>query len=100
MATLTSIDLIKAFLDGEKEGRSGSKTVPGNLCIKGEQLMHYKTPIAERYEDKIIINSTRYSMATGKIQKKLKEMVEPEKSIIVGRIPSNTKLSLKDYIKG
>ena len=42
----TQIQVVQDFLDGATEGRSGSG---GNLIIKGDQLIHYQTVIAERY---------------------------------------------------
>ena len=50
----TQIQVVQDFLDGATEGRSGSG---GNLIIKGDQLIHYQTVIAERYGDKIILSA-------------------------------------------
>lgn len=55
--------LVDAFLEGAMEGEVKS------LHIRGDQLIHYNTPIAERSGDKVILNYTRYSLATGKVQK-------------------------------
>lgn len=91
----TQIQIINDFLDGAVEGRSGAG---GNLIIKGDQLIHYQTVIAERCEEKIILNYTRYSMVTGKIQKALKEKVPEDKLIMVGRITINYNGLLKDKV--
>lgn len=66
----TQIQVVQDFLDGATEGRSGSG---GNLIIEGDQLIHYQTVIAERYGDKIILNYSRYSIVTGRIQKAIKK---------------------------
>ena len=92
----TQLDIIKSFLSGEKEGRSSAG---GNLYIKGDRLIHYQTTIAERYGEKIILNYTRYSLVTGKIQKAIKEMVPEEKLISIGRITINYDKSLVDKVK-
>ena len=52
----TQIDIVKDFLEGSTDGVSGGS---GNLKIKGNQLVHYRTPIAERLDDKFIVNITR-----------------------------------------
>ena len=87
----TQIQVVQDFLDGATEGRSGSG---GNLIIKGDQLIHYQTVIAERYGDKIILNYSRYSIVTGKIQKAIKEKVP-----LIGKVPINYALSLKAKIE-
>ena len=75
----TQIQVVQDFLDGATEGRSGSGV---NLIIKGDQLIHYQTVIAERYGDKIILNYSRYSIVTGKIQKAIKEKVPEDKLVL------------------
>ncbi|MDE7352065.1 MAG: hypothetical protein K2O06_03340 [Acetatifactor sp.] len=70
--------LINSFMDGMKDSDEAARSSTGTLKIQGEQLIHYWTSIAERFEDKIIVNVTRYSLATGKLQKQLKELV-PDK---------------------
>lgn len=89
----TQIQIVEDFLGGATEGRSGAG---GNLIIKGNQLIHYQTVIAERCDDRIILNYTRYSMVTGKIQKAIKEKVPEDKLITVGRITINYNGSLKE----
>ena len=90
-------DVTEQFLDGAIEGTSSGQ---GNLKIKGDVLVHYFTPILERYGKKYILNVTRYSLITGKLQKQLKEMIPEEQLIIVKRVPEGYKSSLKDFIKG
>ncbi|SCJ65748.1 Uncharacterised protein [uncultured Ruminococcus sp.] len=96
---VTFQQVINLFVDGATEGYSGTKTNQGNLKIKGEQLIHYNTPIAERYGDMFILNTTRYSLQTGQLQKKIKATIPEEKRIDVKRVPSDTTVSLKDYIE-
>jgi hypothetical protein len=64
---MTQAELIKIFLEGSTAGKAG------NLRICGSQLIHYNTAIAERYDGGIILNNTRYSLVTGKIQKMVAE---------------------------
>ncbi len=71
--------LINSFMEGMSDDDTAAKSSTGTLKIHGDQLIHYWTPIAERTEDKIIVNVTRYSLATGKLQKQLKELVPEEK---------------------
>lgn len=92
----TQIQVVQDFLDGATEGRSGSG---GNLIIKGDQLIHYQTVIAERYGDKIILNYSRYSLVTGKIQKAIKEKVPEDKLVLIGKVPTNYALSLKAKVE-
>ena len=91
----TQIQVVQEFLDGVTEGRSGSG---GNLQIKGNQLIHYQTVIAERYGEKIILNITRYSLVTGKIQKSIKELLPEDKLIVISRIAINYMGTLVDKL--
>ena len=92
--TSTFQDVIQALVDGATEGVSAT----GTLKIRGEQLIHYDTPIAERYKDKIIVNMTRYSLATGKLQKQMKELIPIEKQIIISHVEMRYKGSLADFV--
>lgn len=92
----TQIQITQEFLKGATEGRSGAG---GNLVIKGDQLIHYQTVIAERYKERIILNYTRYSLVTGKIQKAIKESVNEEQLIIIGKVPINFSKSLVEILK-
>ena len=92
----TQIQIVEDFLGGATEGRSGAG---GNFIIKGDRLIHYQTTIAERYGEKIILNYTRYSLVTGKIQKAIKELVPEDKLISIGRVAINYDKSLVDKVK-
>lgn len=61
-------EVIDAFFNGEKEG------ISGNLRIDEQNLVHYQTAIAEMLPDNtIVLNVTRYSIVTGRIQKQIQE---------------------------
>lgn len=89
--------VIELFIDGAKEGVSAGQ---GNLKIKGDVLVHYLTPILERYGEKYILNYSRYSIVTGKLQKQIKELVPEDKIIQITKVPEGYKGSLKDFLKG
>lgn len=75
-----------------------SVSATGTLRIKGDQLIHYSTPIAERWNGKIIVNVSRYSLVTGCLQKQLKELVPEEQYLSVRGVKEAYKGSLSDYI--
>ena len=94
--SLTQEQVIEKFIAGDVEAVCGGGH---NLRIQQDKLIHYQTPIAERYGDKIIINVTRYSLVTGRLQKMLVEKIPEEKQVIVRRVAEGAKGSLKDYIE-
>lgn len=96
---ITFQQVIDQFVAGEKEGYSGTSKSHGNLKIEGDQLIHYSTPILERFGEKYIFNVTRYSIQTGQLQKKIKASISNDLIIEVKRVPSDTKESLKEYIQ-
>ena len=98
MSAITFQQVIDQFLEGETNAFAGTEKNPGNLRIDGDQIIHYSTPIAERYGDKYLLNITRYSIQTGQVQKKLKASIPIEKRIDVRQVPPDTRLTLKDYI--
>ena len=91
--TATFKDLIEALLEGATEGVSAT----GTLKIKGDQLVHYNTPIAERCGEQVIVNVSRYSLATGQLQKQIRSIVPEEKQVIVKKVPVDYAGSLKDF---
>lgn len=95
MIGLTFQKLVELFLNGGVSGISGGS---GNLKIKANQLIHYNTVIAERFEGKILINVSRYSLTTGILQKQLRDTVPAEKSIEVRNVPRNYQGSLSTLI--
>ena len=93
MAQITQIELLRQFLEENlQEGNAG------NGHVRNNQYIHFWTPILERYGDKYILNQTRYSIITGRIQKRMKETVPAEKLILVSKVPENYKGSLVDFI--
>ncbi|WP_026522950.1 hypothetical protein [Butyrivibrio sp. VCB2001] len=90
--------LIDAFLEGATEGIVGSRTSPGNLYIRDDQLIHYSTPIMERANEEIIVNLTQYSIQTGRLQKMIKETLLNETYKVARHVPRDFKGSLKDYL--
>ena len=91
---MTQEQLIDEFLNGATEGVCGGS---GNLKIKVDQLIHYQTAIAQRYGEKVIINVTRYSLVTGRLQKMLNQKVEEDKQIIARRVKEGHNGSLVEF---
>lgn len=89
---MRQIDLIKAFIEGKAEGDAHS------LHIDHDQLVHYDTAILERHEGKFILNCTRYSLATGKVQKMITDTIEPDDLVYVSGVPSDTRSTLVDFL--
>lgn len=89
-------DIVQLFVEGATEGQSSGQ---GNLKIKGDVLVHYFTPILERYKGKYILNYSRYSIVTGRLQKQIKEMIPEEQILQVTKVPEGYKGSLQDFVK-
>lgn len=92
---LTFQQLVERFLKGDTTGVSSGI---GNLKIKNDQLIHYSTVIAERYKDKVLVNISRYSLQTGKLQKILRESISFKKLVEVRRVPKNYTNTLANFI--
>lgn len=97
--SVTFEHVIKNFINGAKAGAEGSLSSTGTLKIQGEQLIHYWTPIAERYNNKILVNITRYSLATGKVQKQLRELIPENLYYPVKGVKEGYKGTLADFYK-
>ena len=95
---ITCGEVIDNFIAGVKEGDDGSVSSTKTVRIKGNQLIHYSTPIIERDEEGFILNISRYSLATGQLQKRMKEML-PEGYRTVKRVPQDYENSLKDFLE-
>ena len=95
----TMKDIINEFVAGSENGISGSKSNPGNLKIKGNQIIHFNTPILERYSSKYLLNMSRYSIQTGRLQKLIREIINEECLVVVLRVPMDYKGSLSDFLK-
>lgn len=89
--------LLDSFINGAICGRAGTKTSPGNLSIRGDQLIHYATPILERYKGSFIVNYTRYSIQTGRVQKMIKETLKGRPFYYVQNVPADYNGSLTDF---
>lgn len=96
---ITQLQLIEKFINGEEEGYTGTDLNPGTLKIIRDQLIHYDTVILERYNDVFILNTTRYSLQTGKVQKKIKERIDAFNRLHVEQVPINTTQSLQTFLK-
>lgn len=94
---ITCEKVVENFIAGLKEGEVGSVSSTKTVIIKGNQLIHYSTPIIERDEEGFILNVSRYSLATGQLQKKIKEKL-PEGYRLVKRVPQDYGNSLKDFL--
>ena len=95
---ITCGKVIENFIAGVKEGDTGSVSSTKTVKIKGDQLIHYSTPIIERDEEGFILNISRYSLATGQLQKRMKELL-PAGYRTVRRVPENCNNSLKDFLE-
>lgn len=95
---ITCGNVIENFIAGIKEDEDGSVSSTKTVRIKGDQLIHYSTPIIERNEDGFILNISRYSFATGQLQKRMKKML-PEGYRTVKRVPQDYDGSLKDFLE-
>jgi hypothetical protein len=96
--SVTFEQVINNFMNGVKQDEDGAKSSTGTLKIQGDQLIHYWTPIAERCDGKIIVNITRYSLATGKLQKQLKGLIPKEIYVTVRGVEEGYKGSLKNFL--
>jgi hypothetical protein len=63
---MKNIDVVRAFING------GRKIATQNLSMTSTSLFNYNTSIAERSEEfGIVVNVTKYSVSTSKIQNAL-----------------------------
>lgn len=94
MAQMTQIELLRQFVEENlQEGNAG------NGHVRNNQYIHFFTPILERYYDNYILNQTRYSLITGRLQKNMKAIIPDEKLLIVKMVPEGYKGSLADFLK-
>ena len=91
---MTQKQLIHEFLTGATEGVSNGGQ---NLRIKQDKLIHFNTAIAERYGDKYILNVSRYSIVTGRLQKLIRESVDDKHLLIAKRVLKDYQGTLIDY---
>ena len=73
-------EIIELFKSGVEEGRTSGQ---GNLKIKGTLLVHYNTSIAERNQNHLILNMTRYSIITCRIQNDIRNAFKDTQITII-----------------
>ena len=62
-----------------------------NLESQGSRLINYSTCIAQFYENKLYINSTKYSQSTSRIQRLVREQFKNYKHVIfIKNVPINS----------
>ncbi len=86
--------LIELFKEGVNEGITSGQ---GNLKIKGTLLIHYNTTIAERYENHLILNMTRYSIITGRIQNDIKGAFDGMEILVITNVIQGYDGLLSEY---
>ena len=69
-----------------------------NVRSNGDKLFNYETCIAQRHEGKVIVNVTRYSVTTSKIQNYLRAELSNKVVIEVTNVPQGM-CNLVPYIK-
>ena len=69
-----------------------------NVRSIGDKLFNYETCIAQRHEGKVIVNVTRYSVTTSRIQNYLRGEMANKDVIEVANVPLGT-FDLIPYIK-
>lgn len=90
---MTQVELVKSWLEGANEGEVGS------VSVFGDRLVHYSTVIAERYNGKVILNYTRYSLASGKVQKMVTDALPREDIVFVSGVEGGYKGSLRVFLR-
>lgn len=84
---MRNIEVIRQFLNG-----SSGNSDNGNLISTGDRLINYNTCIAEWNNDSIMINVTKYSSSTSRIQNMLlTESTFGREVVQVENVPINTK---------
>lgn len=70
--TMSNKDVIKSFIQGKS-----TKSSNGNLWVSydGKRLFNYYTCIAQRTTNGFVLNATKYSCTTSKIQHYLRNML-------------------------
>lgn len=84
-------DVIKKFVNFSEEAHTL------NVVSTGEKLFNYDTCLAQRHKGKIILNVTRYSVSTSKVQHYLKYELDGYQVIEVSGVPRGT-ANLVPYI--
>ena len=84
---MRNIEVIKQFLN-KSSGNSDSK----NLISDGVRLINYNTCIAEWTDSLLLVNVTKYSSSTSRIQNMLlNELKLIHKAVSIEHVPIDTK---------
>jgi len=93
---LTYREVVDEFLKGSSSSISNTSK---NLKIADNRLIHFNTVIAERQKNKILLNVSRYSILTGKLQKLLSNLIPFSKRIEIHNVPGNYSGTLTKFLK-
>lgn len=85
--------LLSAFVNSERQ------VSVNNLEIIGNKLVNYSTILAEKHGNKFIVNRTKYSVTTRKIQNKLASLIPDNLMIEVTGIRQGYSGTLTEYVK-
>ena len=99
MKPITPTELVDAFLLGETNMRTGTKTNPGPLRIMNDKMICFETVICERYQNKYIVNPKFYSRQTAIAQNILLARIPKDKQILTSGVPFTYWGSLEEYIE-
>lgn len=81
---MTTQNVVEHFVWGEEKGKASG----GRLRIEGKRLINFDTTIAQRMDNLVIINITKYSPTTTKHQNRLCRMIgENDNVIFVSNVP-------------
>lgn len=93
MRMTTNEQILKAFVNGKTSGKVG------NLTIEGTKLFNYGTLIASVEDCGFIVNRTKYSPTTSRIQNKLVSLLPSRDVIEVTGVPMGFGGDLSKFIK-
>ena len=68
---MTTIDLVKSFAYGATSGHTSKSPYYGDIYVTSiidDILYSYRTPIAKRTNEGVILNKRKYSSTTSKLQ--------------------------------
>ena len=83
---MRNIEVIKQFLN-----KSSGNSDTGNLISDGVKLLSYNTCIAEWTDSLLLVNVTRYSKSTSRIQNMLiQELKSRYAQLTIENVPINT----------
>jgi hypothetical protein len=82
---MRNFEVIKQFL-----GKCSAKSYSGNLISTGEKLISYNTCIAEWNKNNLMVNVTKYSSSTSKIQNMLLDSTGTLQVAGIINVPINT----------